>query len=96
MRSRACEKILPLPEPPARYCECGKPIYDGRCKTCPACKAAKKKVSSKRRSTIEKYATREELLATIAELEDAVKMQQWMLDESKKRLLSLKATVHKI
>lgn len=84
---------LPLPEPatPKSHCpECGKPIYDGRMKVCNACKAAKKKSTSKRPATIERYARREELLATIAELEEATKMQEWILQQSKIRLNTLK------
>lgn len=96
MRQRACEKILPEPKQPVSYCECGKPIYDGRRKKCPACSAAIKKASSKRASTVARYAAREELLANIAELEDGIRMQQWLLEESKKRLIALKAAVHKI
>jgi len=96
MRQRSCDKILPEPKEPIKICECGKPIYDGRRKLCPTCSVAKKKVSSKRVSTIARYATKEELIATIAELEDAMKMQQWMLEESKKRIAALKAAVFKI
>lgn len=96
MKQRACEKVLPMPAQPTSYCECGKPIYDGRRKKCPACSAAIKKASCKRASTVARYAAREELLASIAELEDAVRMQTWMLEESKKRLIALKAIVFKI
>jgi hypothetical protein len=96
MRMRQCDKILPVPKEPVRICECGKPIYDGRRKLCPACSVAMKKIHSKRSSTIARYAAKEELVATIAELEDSIKMQQWMIEETKKRVIALKAIAHKI
>lgn len=91
MKMRKTEQILPPIKEPIRYCECGKPIYDGRVKTCATCKAAIKKVTSRRPSTIAKYAFKEELLATISEIEDSNKMLTWMLDENKKRVQQLKA-----
>lgn len=96
MRSRLAEKILPMPEQPKSYCECGKPIYDGRRKRCEACTAAVKKAKSKRPSTVAKYAQKEVIIASINELEQAIQMQEWLLLESKKKLTSLKALLFKI
>lgn len=96
MKIRKCDRVLPDAKEPVRYCECGKPIYDGRRKLCPACKAALKKANSKRPSTIAKYATREQLMAAISELEQSMQMQQWMLDETKKKVNVLSELVFKI
>lgn len=97
MRMRKSDLPLPDPAEVKRVCiECGKPLYDGRKKVCDACKAAKKKASSKRPAIIERYAKREELLAAVAELEDAVKMQEWILQQSKIRLNTLKAIAFEI
>lgn len=96
MRMRKSEQPLPQGKAPVRYCECGKPIYDGRVKKCAACKAAIKKVHSQRPSTIAKYALKEELLATIDEIEDSNKMLEWMLTENKKRVQMLKAKLFKL
>ena len=95
MRQRSTEKILPDPKQPVAYCECGKPLYDGRRTKCPACRAALKKTVSKRPSTITRYAAREELMSTISELEDSIRMQKWILAEQEKRLTSLKASLCK-
>lgn len=96
MRQRKTDKVFPVVTEPVKYCECGAPIYDGRKHRCDACKAAMKKIAAKRTSTIEKYVYREELLAAIAELENAVRMQEWLLDESRKKLVDLKAVAFKI
>lgn len=91
MRMRKEDKILPtMPVPKGTCLECGKPLYDGRKHICDACKAAKKKCSSKRPAIIERYARREELLAAIDECSKAVQMQEWLLMESKTRLNALK------
>ena len=86
--------MLSIPEEtaPKSYCECGRPLYDGRVKKCSACKAAINK-TTKRKYTKRNYALQEKLLATVQELEDSVKMQQWMLEETKKRLNTIKAIV---
>jgi hypothetical protein len=74
------------------YCECGRPLYDGRMKKCSACKAAIAKVT-KRPYNKRNYALQEKLLATLQELEDSVKMQEWMLQETNKRLIAIKAII---
>jgi len=96
MKIRKCDRVLPDAKEPVRYCECGAPIYDGRRKKCPACRAAMKKVNSKRPSAIAKYETREQLLVAITELEQSMRMQQWMLDETKKKVNMLSELVFKI
>lgn len=77
---------------PKNYCECGRPLFDGRVKKCSACKAAINK-TTKRKYTKRNYALQEKLLATVQELEDAVKMQTFILEETKKRLNAIKAIV---
>lgn len=94
MRQRSNIIALSLPETavPKKYCECGRPLYDGRMNKCAACKAAINKVE-KRKYTKHNYAMQEKLLATVQELEDSVKMQRWMLEETEKRLIAIKAIV---
>ena len=94
MKQRNAIVQLSIPEGivPKSYCECGRPLYDGRVKKCSACKAAINK-TTKRKYTKRNYALQEKLLATVQELEDSVKMQQWMLEETNKRLIAIKAIV---
>ena len=97
MRMREEDKILPdMPIPKGVCIECGKPLYDGRKHICDACKAAKKKCSCKKPAVIERYARREELLAAIDELSSAIQMQEWLLQESKKKLNLLKEVAFNI
>lgn len=98
MRLTTAEKLVLLPEPvgPKKICECGQPIYDGRKNKCSACKAAIKKSSQKRKYTKHNYAKQEQLLAALKELENAVQMQEWMLAETKKRIIDIKAVMFEI
>lgn len=91
-RNNVVQFTLPETVVPKGYCECGRELHDGRMKKCAACKAAVKKVE-KRKYTKHNYALQEQLLATLQELEDSVKMQEWMLQETKKRIISIKAIV---
>ncbi len=93
MRQRKEDKefFLATPKQPKKLCECGRPIYDGRKNKCDACQAAIKKANAKRPYTRHNYAAKERLLATIAELEQAAQYQQWIVDETRKRIAALKA-----
>lgn len=96
MRLNAAEKAqLPIyMEMPKGYCkECQTPLYDGRKVTCDACKAAHKKAASKRTYNKHNYMAQEKILAAIKELEDAMRMQEWMLAETKKRVIDLRAKI---
>jgi type IV pilus biogenesis protein CpaD/CtpE len=95
MRQRNNVVQLSLPDTvvPKGVCECGKVLHDGRMKKCPACKAAIAKTKEKRKYTKHNYALQEQLFAKLQELEDSVKMQTWMLEETNKRIIAIKAIV---